>query len=544
MEANVSRRPMHTRRIEMFAYARDDGLWDFEAWLHDEKPFDYIDPGRGLLKAGDPVHDIGVRLTLDGDRVIRDVVVNMGSMPFGTCHEVRDSLRSLIGAQVGRGWRSVLKRIPRQSTCTHAFELLVPLATVVHQGMSLGREPEGKVALQPDATLKTQPFFVDDCHSWRADGPVVARFYPQFARRRDRTAGMPATSPAEDEHARRPGLDADALDAFLRQRLPGLRGPMRLEKIGSGQSNPTFFVSFDNRQMVLRKKPEGEVLPSAHAVDREYRVMQALADSALPVPPVVLYHAQDDVVGTPFYLMERVPGRVFTDNSLPGLVPAQRRAIYLAMADTLAVLHAVDWRAAGLADFGRPGGYFQRQLRRWTQQWALSRTRENPAIDELLAWLPAHLPPDDETVLTHGDFKLNNLLFHPSEPRVVAVLDWELSTLGHPMADLAFNTVTWRTLPEEFGGIRGLDLASLGIPDEQAYLAHYYRQSGRSDPARQATPFHWAFALMRWAIIFEGIAARAARGNAVADNAAEVGALASALARRGLEAIATTASRL
>ncbi|SFN43117.1 phosphotransferase family protein [Variovorax sp. OV329] len=336
------------------------------------------------------------------------------------------------------------------------------------------------------------------------------------------------------------GLAVDRLEPFLHRQLPGLRGRMRIEAIGGGQSNPTYFLCFDNRRMVLRKKPAGDVLPSAHAVDREYRVMQALASTPLPVPPVVLYHAEPDIVGTPFYLMERVEGRVFQDSRLPGMSPDGRRAIYLAMADTLAMLHGVDWRAAGLGDFGREGGFFARQLRRWQQQWALSKTRENPAIDELLAWLGEHLPADDETTLTHGDFKLNNLLFHPTEPRVVAVLDWELSTLGHPLADVAFNTVAWRTLPSEFGGIRGLDLAALGIPSEHEYLAHYYRRAGR-DAARQATPFHWAFALMRWAVMFEGIAARAARGNAVAENAAEVGQMARALAQRGLEAIRTPA---
>ncbi|WP_218508720.1 phosphotransferase family protein [Variovorax sp. dw_308] len=340
------------------------------------------------------------------------------------------------------------------------------------------------------------------------------------------------------EPVQAPGLAVDRLEAFLHRRLPGLLGRMRVEAIGGGQSNPTYFVDFDNRRMVLRKKPAGDVLPSAHAVDREYRVMQALASTALPVPPVVLYHAEPDIVGTAFYLMERVEGRVFQDNQLPGMAPAERRAIYLAMADTLAQLHGVDWRAAGLGDFGREGGFFARQLRRWNQQWALSKTRENPAIDELLAWLGEHMPADDETTLTHGDFKLNNLLFHPEEPRVVAVLDWELSTLGHPLADVAFNTVAWRTLPTEFGGVRGADLAALGIPSEHEYLAHYYRRTGR-DAARQATPFHWAFALMRWAVMFEGIAARAAQGNAVASNAAEVGQMASALSQRGLEAIRT-----
>ncbi len=339
---------------------------------------------------------------------------------------------------------------------------------------------------------------------------------------------MPVTSPAF----------VPRLEAFLRQQLPTLAGPMRLQKIGGGQSNPTFFVDFDNRRMVLRKKPEGEVLPSAHAVDREYRVMRALAGTALPVPvpPTVLYHAGAEVIGTPFYLMDRVEGRVFADNALPGMAPAERRAIYLAMAEVMARLHRVDWRAAGLGDFGRPGQFFQRQLRRWTQQWALSKTRENPAIDQLIGWLGAHMPDDDTTTLAHGDFKLNNLMFHPTEPRVIAVLDWELSTLGHPLADVAFNTVPWRTLPAEFGGIRGLDLAALGIPAEQDYLAHYQRAIGGG---ALPEPFHWAFAFMRWAVIFEGIAARAQRGTAVADNAAEVGALSVAMAHRGLEAIET-----
>lgn len=184
MDEKPGRRPMHMRRIVMHAYARDDGLWDFEAHLRDEKPFAYVDPGRGERGPGDTVHDIRVRLTLDDDRVIRDVAIEMGSMPFGICHEVRDSLRPLIGERVGPGWRQVLKRIPRHQTCAHVHELLVPLASVVHQGMALGREPDGKVAIRPDPGLQSQPFFVDDCHSWRVDGPVVAHFYPQFARRR------------------------------------------------------------------------------------------------------------------------------------------------------------------------------------------------------------------------------------------------------------------------------------------------------------------------------------------------------------------------
>ena len=327
-------------------------------------------------------------------------------------------------------------------------------------------------------------------------------------------------------------FDAGALEVFLRARLPGLAGPMRLERIGGGQSNPTWFVSFDNRELVLRKQPSGTLLPGAHAVDREARVMQALAGTALPVPTVTLFHADSDVVGTPFYVMERVPGRVFSDCALPGMAPDERRAIFFAMADTMATLQSVDWAAAGLSGYGRHGGYFSRQIARWSKQWQMSRTRENADVEHLRDWLPKHLPDESETTVCHGDFRLGNLMFHPSEPRVVAVLDWELSTLGHPLADVAFNCMTWRTLPSEYGGIRGLDLAALGIPSEDEYLRRYYRLSGRRDGV---TAFHFAFALFRMAVIFEGIAARAAAGNAVADNAGQVGVLTAAFAHRAME---------
>ena len=327
-------------------------------------------------------------------------------------------------------------------------------------------------------------------------------------------------------------FDAGALEVFLRARLPGLAGPMRLERIGGGQSNPTWFVSFDNRELVLRKQPGGTLLPGAHAVDREARVMQALAGTALPVPTVTLFHADSDVVGTPFYVMERVPGRVFSDCALPGMAPDERRAIFFAMADTMATLQSVDWAAAGLSDYGRHGGYFSRQIARWSKQWQMSRTRENADVEHLRDWLPKHLPDESETTVCHGDFRLGNLMFHPSDPRVVAVLDWELSTLGHPLADVAFNCMAWRTLPSEYGGIRGLDLAALGIPSEDEYLRRYYRLSGRRDGV---TAFHFAFALFRMAVIFEGIAARAAAGNAVADNAGQVGVLTAAFAHRAME---------
>ena len=329
-------------------------------------------------------------------------------------------------------------------------------------------------------------------------------------------------------------FDPDRLETFLKSAIGRLEGGMSLERIGGGQSNPTFFVNFDNRALVLRKQPDSNILPSAHAVDREYRIMNALAATDVPVPKMVLFHAERDVVGTPFYIMERLPGRVFAQYALPGMQPAERRAIYLAMAETMARLHKVDWAAIGLADYGRAGSYFTRQMARWGKQWRTSRTRENADIERLLVWLPANMPDESETRISHGDFRLGNLMFHPSEPRVVGVLDWELSTLGHPLADVAFNCIAYRTLPAEYGGIRGLDLAALGIPAEADYLQHYYGHSGRKDGA---TPFHFAFALFRMAVIFEGIAARAQSGNAASANAAEVGELGPVFARRAVEVI-------
>lgn len=330
-------------------------------------------------------------------------------------------------------------------------------------------------------------------------------------------------------------FDAAQLEKFLREAVDGLKGPMNLRQISGGQSNPTFFVGFSNRELVLRKKPMGKILPSAHAVDREYRVMQALAQTDLPVPAMVLYCSSPDVIGTPFYLMERVNGRVLQDNALDRMGASERRSTYFAMCDVMSKLHGVDWRAIGLSGYGSEGGYFARQLKRWRRQWELSQTRDNRWIDELLLHLPEQMPQEDSTSLTHGDFKLNNLIFHATEPRVIAVLDWELSTLGNPLADVAFNTVPYKTLPQEYGGLRGLNLLSLGIPNESEYLARYYNNTGRTELSQQVQPFHWAFALMRYAVIFEGIAARVQQGNAIADDAAEVGALSIALARRGVE---------
>jgi aminoglycoside phosphotransferase (APT) family kinase protein len=342
---------------------------------------------------------------------------------------------------------------------------------------------------------------------------------------------MPPSPPASPSA---PVFDTERLDTFLREHVSGLSGRMRLTRISGGQSNPTFYVDYDTRSLVLRKQPPGELLPSAHAVDREYRVMEALARTDVPVPRMVLFHAGRDIVGTSFYLMERVEGRVFADYALPGCTPAERRTMYDAMADTLAKLHRVRPEAVGLADFGKPGNYFARQVARWTRQWEETRTRDNPALSRLIEWLPRNVPPGEEIAICHGDFRMGNLMFDPREPRVVAVLDWELSTLGSPLADVAFNAMAWRSLPSEYGGLLGLDLDSMGIPDEASYLTRYSAQAGRSEPV---LPFHFAFAMFRFAVIFEGIASRAAAGNAAADNAAQAGTLGPAFARRAVEAL-------
>ena len=331
-----------------------------------------------------------------------------------------------------------------------------------------------------------------------------------------------------------PPFEPGPLEAYLRRELPDLDGAMIVEPIAGGQSNPTFFLRFDDMALVLRKQPPGELLPSAHAVDREHRIMTALAATDVPVPRTLLYSDDRDIVGTPFYVMEAVPGRVFHDSALPGVAPAERSAMYDSMNDVLARLHRVDWQAIGLGEFGKPGNYFLRQIGRWTRQWQSSKTREIPEIDRLIDWLPANVPDDDETTICHGDFRLGNLMFHPQEPRVVAVLDWELSTLGHPLADLAFVCMLYHTTPAEYGGVQGLDLAALGIPSEDAFVGSYCARVGRDEGIG---PFHLAFSMFRFAVILEGISARAQAGSAAAENAEAVGALSRVFAERACETI-------
>ncbi|HWK43220.1 MAG TPA: phosphotransferase [Stellaceae bacterium] len=333
-----------------------------------------------------------------------------------------------------------------------------------------------------------------------------------------------ATETTEVRAAHR--LPEAALAAYLDKQL-GTGAGLRLRQMSVGQSNPTYLVETATAAYVLRKQPPGELLRSAHAIDREYRIMAALATTAVPVPRMVHYCADPAVLGTPFYLMERLVGRVFRSAALPEVPPAERDAYYRAMIGALATLHGVDWAALGLADYGRPGNYYTRQIRRWTEQWANSKVEENPSIDRLCAWLPPHIPPGDDTAISHGDFKLDNLMFHPTEPRVIAILDWELSTLGHPLADVAFNCIAYHVPPDVMGGIGGLDRAALRVPSEAEHVARYLALTGRSDGM---TEFHLAFAMFRLAVIAEGVLARARSGNASSDDAERVGRMGRVLA--------------
>lgn len=330
-------------------------------------------------------------------------------------------------------------------------------------------------------------------------------------------------------------FDPAALAAVLVQALGPDEGQFALTRIGGGQSNPTYFLDWGALRLVLRKQPQGEILRGAHAIDREYRVLSALHPTGLPVPRPVLFHADPAPLGTPFYLMERVEGRILTDTALADQLPGDRRAIWMAVADTLAALHRIRPEDVGLGDFGRPGNYFERQLARWGRQYRASPSGAVPEIDALHDWLAAHMPPDDGLVaICHGDFRLGNLMFHPTEPRVVAILDWELSTLGHPLADLGFCAMAWHTAPEEYGGLLGHDLDALGLPTRDDFVARYRATAAQDAPL---LPFHVAFALYRFAVIFVGIADRARSGTAADPQATALGPLAQRFAKRALELV-------
>lgn len=333
------------------------------------------------------------------------------------------------------------------------------------------------------------------------------------------------------------GFQDARLDRLLRARIPGLQGDMRIEPVAGGRSNPTYFVSYRNRDLVLRKKPSGLVLDSAHAIDREYRILRALEGSDVPVPAVHFFEEDPALVGTAFYVMDRVEGRVFDDPTLPSVSCADRHRMILASAEVLGRLHGLPWSSLGLADFGREGNFYARQIARWTRQWNQSRELDIPEIDRLADWLGAHIPDTPGTGIVHGDFRLNNLVFHPSEPEVVAVLDWELCTIGHPLADVAYFSLLWKLDSSESLGFRDHDLRGLHIPTEDEWLAHYRSFAPSHEPL---LPFHSAFALFRLAVIAQGVAHRASQGNASSADAAQFGELGPAFARRGLEILEQT----
>lgn len=310
-------------------------------------------------------------------------------------------------------------------------------------------------------------------------------------------------------------LDRAALAPYLEAEVPGFSGLEAIEKFKAGQSNPTYLLTARSGRYVLRAKPPGQLLKSAHQVDREYRVMKALAGTAVPVPKMLHLAPEESPIGRMFYLMEFMEGRIFWDPALPEASSNdERAAIYDAMNATLAALHDVDVEAAGLADYGKPGNYFERQLARWTSQYRASETGGIADMDRLIAWLETHMPADDGIVsLVHGDYRLDNMIFAPDRPQVLAVLDWELSTLGHPFSDIAYQCMQWR-LPHQSGfrGLGGINRAALGLPSEEAYVAAYCERRGLQEIPRWT--FFLAFSFFRLAAICQGVYKRALDGNA------------------------------
>lgn len=316
------------------------------------------------------------------------------------------------------------------------------------------------------------------------------------------------------------GFDLDALDSWMRANVDGYAGPSRVEQFKGGQSNPTYKLMTPGRSYVLRRKPPGQLLKGAHAVEREAEVLTRLAGAGFPVARVYGLCTDDAVIGTWFYVMEMVEGRIFWDATFPD-VPGRERALYFdAMNATIADLHNIDYQAVGLSDYGRRGNYFERQIARWTRQYLEDEAAgRDPNMDRLVEWLPAHIPPGDETSIVHGDFRCDNMIFHPTEPRVLAVLDWELSTLGHPGADFAYHAMMYRMPPHIVAGLAGADLAALGIPHEQDYLAAYCRKRGLA--GMLGYDFYVAFNFFRLAAIFHGIKGRVIRGTAASALARE-----------------------
>ncbi len=335
-------------------------------------------------------------------------------------------------------------------------------------------------------------------------------------------------------------FDEKALENYLRRELEGFPGELTVSQFAFGQSNPTFLLSAGDRQYVLRKKPPGKLLPSAHAVDREYRILKALEKSDVPVPRTYLLCQDESIIGTPFYVMQRMTGRVFRTPTAPDVSGAKERsAIFDNMNDTLAKIHTVDWKTLGLEDFGKPGNYMARQVSRWSKQYEASKTEHIASMDNLMKWLNEHIPADDSTSIVHGDFRLENTMVHATEPHIIAVFDWELSTLGHPLADLAYNCMGYH-LPD-MGDKRmaytSVDLEQWGIPTEAAYIDAYCRRTGRSEIPDWE--FYIAFSIFRLAAIVQGVYKRGLDGIASSDTAKTYGAMVKVLSDAGWAIIAT-----
>lgn len=326
------------------------------------------------------------------------------------------------------------------------------------------------------------------------------------------------TTPVREAHR----FDESALEAWLNEQVDAFDGPLTVRQFRGGQSNPTFWLTDGKRSFVLRKQPPGELLPSAHAVDREYRVMRALRDTNVPVAQMHALCVDQSVIGTSFYVMEHVVGRVFFDVRLGEVSREERVLMYRELADVLAKIHAVDIDAVGLTDFGKQGEYVVRQLARWTKQYRATETNVIEPMEKLLSYLPANVPSDDRTRLAHGDYRLDNLIFHPTEPRVLAVIDWELSTLGHPLADLAYTCMLYDVAMPKIGGLLGVDFAATGIPTEAEFVRRYLDTVGGQPSADWA--YFKAFSLFRLAAIAQGVYRRSQLGNASSEHAGQFGA--------------------
>ena len=339
------------------------------------------------------------------------------------------------------------------------------------------------------------------------------------------------TMPVPERHR----FDVTSLERFLREHVEGFGGKLEVEQFKGGQSNPTFMLKAAEKRYVLRRKPPGKLLQSAHAVDREYRVITALHGIGFPVAKTYCLCMDDAIIGTAFYVMDYVAGRVLWEPSLPQMGKEQRGAYFDELNRVIALLHSVDYAAIGLADYGKPGNYIERQINRWTKQYRASETERIGAMENLIEWLPKNIPQGDETTIVHGDYRMDNVMFHSTEPKMLAVLDWELSTLGHPLADFAYHCMTWRLTPGQFRGMMGVDFKALGIPTEQEYVSAYCRRTGRDHIPNW--DFYMAYNMFRLAGILQGIMGRVKDGTAASAHALEQGKRARPMAEAGWEQV-------